>query len=1460
MKKILLCLLFLLLSFQIFAQKTEVFRIDSLPKDGILLDKGWKFKIGDNPEWAKADFDDSDWEGIDPTRDISELLQIPKTGEIVWLRLHLILDSTIFQNQLALIIQQSIASDYFLNGKLIHGFGKISANPSEIEAFDPLWKPVSFPISKEQNQVLAIRFALKPGIQYTKIFETSNPITTIQISAFEQAVNIYTNIRAYTERFTMIQLGVWVLLFVINFIFFLTNKNNKSSLYFAVFALLFLIGDVTQLNFFILEHHVANKFYTGNWSFVMYIFGDFSLMMAIYAVFERKRDLVFWLIFGYIIPAILLDTLVYGWGWQFGGAMLEIFVHINIVRIAIIAIFKKKRSAIIVAIGALASLLFFILFIRMGTFYNQYFLLSLTNLRSAYYFLFIFSIPIAANIYLGLDFAFINKTLKQKLDENEKLSAEKQLILSTQNQTLEHQVTERTAELTLKNRELEIEAALERVRSRTMAMQKSEELKEVVAVVLNQFKELGNVDDAAVICIFSDDSKDHIQWIADFRESYAQPFKINYTTHSLVSDIYIARKSGVDFFSRLYPVEEKNAFFEYLFKETEYFKQVPKEVMKILFDAEHYGISIAFGKHTAMLIPTITEKLLTTVEQEILKRFAAVFEQAYTRFLDLQKAEAQAREAQIEVALERVRSKTAAMQSSDELSTLIGLIYSEMGKLNVQLQRCFFMIFNPQNLGVTWWMASGESLDLGQGYFVKYSEHPPQLAYLKGWQERQETWRYMMQGEEKANWDAFLFHETELSSLPPFIIENMKSFKTVHLDASFGSFGCLTTGNEQPINQEAFDLLIRFSKVFDLTYTRFNDLKKAEAQTRETQIELALERVRSRTMAMQQSNELAHCIQLLFHQIQVLELPFLTCGFTFIEENLGIQRGWTVSPDGTLIPDFIDFPLTGDDVLNQRYESWKQNKPLHVAALQGDANKEHHRFLASKVPSSFSDDIIAHIPDRIIFYSANFSQGNILILATEFLKAEEEQILIRFAKVLEQTYTRFLDLQKAEAQAREAQIETALERVRSRTMAMQKSEELMEVAAILFRQVETLGVKAWTTGFNVWSEDNNFYTDYLTSPQGAVIEPYTIDVSVYEVFRKVSEAKKRGDEFFVHYEEGEMLKETYRQLMSFNNTIQYDKMLEDADDFQFPPQQYEHFVFGAKVSLMFITYEAVPEAHDIFKRFAKVFEQTYTRFLDLQKAEAQAKEAQIEAALERVRSRTMSMQRSSELRDVVAAIYEQLQNLGFTYGALGIVIMDTLSGDMDWWMAGFGKEQYPENYYIPYFDHPFYLAQLNAWKENKKFVALELSGALKKSYDELIFSKTEFVRISPETQQVMRSFEKITFSNANMKHGALSWGIEPITEEQTQILQRFAVVFEQSYTRFLDLQLKEIQSIRIAEEKQKLEEAHEELKTTLEELKSTQSQLVQAEKMASLGQLTAGIAHEINNPINYVYAGVDSLK
>lgn len=65
---------------------------------------------------------------------------------------------------------------------------------------------------------------------------------------------------------------------------------------------------------------------------------------------------------------------------------------------------------------------------------------------------------------------------------------------------------------------------------------------------------------------------------------------------------------------------------------------------------------------------------------------------------------------------------------------------------------------------------------------------------------------------------------------------------------------------------------------------------------------------------------------------------------------------------------------------------------------------------------------------------------------------------------------------------------------------------------------------------------------------------------------------------------------------------------------------------------------------------------------------------------------------------------------------------------------------------------------------------------------------------------------------------------------------------------------------RVRERTQDLIRANRTMEETLSALKETQTQMVEQEKMASLGQLTAGIAHEINNPINFVINNLKPLK
>jgi signal transduction histidine kinase len=74
---------------------------------------------------------------------------------------------------------------------------------------------------------------------------------------------------------------------------------------------------------------------------------------------------------------------------------------------------------------------------------------------------------------------------------------------------------------------------------------------------------------------------------------------------------------------------------------------------------------------------------------------------------------------------------------------------------------------------------------------------------------------------------------------------------------------------------------------------------------------------------------------------------------------------------------------------------------------------------------------------------------------------------------------------------------------------------------------------------------------------------------------------------------------------------------------------------------------------------------------------------------------------------------------------------------------------------------------------------------------------------------------------------------------------------EEKAKRIIEAQNMELERL-VSERTVALTNQAEELRTTLTELRTTQAQLVQSEKMASLGELTAGIAHEIQNPLNFV--------
>jgi signal transduction histidine kinase len=960
------------------------------------------------------------------------------------------------------------------------------------------------------------------------------------------------------------------------------------------------------------------------------------------------------------------------------------------------------------------------------------------------------------------------------------------------NEELQNLVDEKTSELLNKNRELEIETALEKVRTIAMGMRKPDDMLDVCRIISDQLQSLGVNDIRNVqTALFYETKKTYINFEYYTKHNKSIITEVDYRTHELQELFANKMIKGVEeLFSETLRSKEVRDWYEYQ-KTTNQFADTFLETAESL---SYYWYSlgpVALGMST--YIP------LNEQEINLFQRFRNVFELAYRRFVDIEKAEEQAREAQIELALERVRAKSLAMLQTSELQAVVNEVAQQLLQMRIDMDGGVIILINDEvDRDVPLWGSAGAA-DYVQKATVPYLDIPIINRMISAIKKRES---FLVERYTKEEKDEFMHHL--FRHHPWNKVSQERKNELLYREGGYCRSMSISRHTSIAIinhHGRAFseadnNILKRFGNVLEQSYTRFLDLQKAEAQAREAQIELALERVRARTMAMQHSEELAETAYVLFQQFKELDRAPKMITIGIVKEKEGVIEFWVTDwgGGGAKVNRKFDASIDEPVLLNKIFTAWKEKKKSITIELAGKELQDwvNYRVKLSGVP----DDTDYSDSDGYVVASF-FSKGILSLSTYESISEDIILLLERFAGVFDGTYTRFLDLQKAEAQAREAQIEASLERVRSRTMGMQRSDELAETVSVLFKQLLDLGVKSTqlrTCGIVTFKENKPKGEIWITDITGEIIDKaFIAPYDEAPAYKMIYSKWKKGEKFFEINLKGDAFIEHLNFVKKYSavpniNLDEIQKMYSEI---------FFHVLFFSQGYLFIISYEPLPEYHDIFKRFGALFQQTYTRFLDFKKVEAQAREAKIETALERTRTQSMIMQHSKELDDTLRVFHEQVLLLGIN-SAFSYLWLPDEEKDRHIFWAAWGEDKNNSmvfkskaiNYPLDR-NEPATAQCLVDWRSHESLYSYQVPPDAVENY----FAAWQELIDGVEQLKPEYFSGGLYYVEAFMKYGCFGVMVATdLTEDEKKILGRLAIEFERTYTRFLDLQKAEAQT------------------------------------------------------------------
>ena len=654
---------------------------------------------------------------------------------------------------------------------------------------------------------------------------------------------------------------------------------------------------------------------------------------------------------------------------------------------------------------------------------------------------------------------------------------------------LEDRVTARTAELAEankqledQNRELEVERAVERLRTRVAAMQASDELGRIAGAVKDELRgldvsceEVGiNLvdDDGATMQAYSTEA-DAFDDRGGWRYNEDVEALYPYFTH------WRDRATWHRFGAKCLMAEVGQAFLRRGDATAEGVQQA-----LAAYPDEGRTIVDAPFEHGTLAMNHTGDEPFSDGDIALFERFTEVFAVAYRRHLDLEAAEARARRAELERAIERVRSEAMAMRTSTDLRRVVAVMWREVQRLGIEAPGLSFQFIdeerdryghyycyaNPRRFGAD--LCSDKLLEIDADT-VAFGHEGSGIETMTGWLDGTfgdrwragEAWTFT-QSEHEHSVRQFLA-ETGLERLPEELCDHWAGdWQVTNVPFTYG-----TVGYREREFVEAHVAIVReLTEALSVGYLRFLDFQRLEEQNRELEVERAVERLRTRVAAMQASDELDQIAAALKSELGGLEVPCEAVGINLVEADGRTMRPYASdasSSDGWHEDESIEALYPYFTHWRNR-ATWHRFWPKEVFAGVGQAYLRR----GDAVPESVQQALAAYPDAGRTIVDAPFEHGTLAMNhpGNEPFSDGDIALFERFTEVFALGYRRHLDLVAAEARARQADLDRARQRVRGEVMAMQSADDITDVVEVLRDELRGLGVDCEQIGINIVDE------------------------------------------------------------------------------------------------------------------------------------------------------------------------------------------------------------------------------------------------------------------------------------------------------------------------------------------------------------------------------------------------------